>query len=61
MIEPEPVTRSAWLYAAFALVLLTALVFAPNPSFIVAAIVVLALFHPAPAPSSAILAHQPHP
>lgn len=60
--ETEPNDRTAWLYAAFALVLLAALVFAPNPVFAVTAVVVLALFYQTNTiPSQAVLEHQPHP
>jgi hypothetical protein len=57
----ESLSDSAWLYAAFVFVLLAALAFAPNPSIFVVVAVVLVLFRPGSAPSSAILGHQPHP
>ncbi len=59
-LDTEP-DQAGWLYAGFALVVLSALVLAPNPAFIVAALVVLALFYPASAPPRAILEHQAHP
>ncbi len=58
----EPINQTAWPYAAFVLVLLAVLAFTPNPAFIVAGVIVLALFYSTSTPPSrAILEHQAHP
>lgn len=59
-LETEP-NQAGWLYAGIALTLLTALVLAPNPAFILVGLIVLALFYPTTKPSQIILDHQAHP
>lgn len=59
-LQTEP-DQAGWLYAGFVIVLLSALVLAPNPAFIVASLLVLALFYPSSAPPQGILEHQAHP
>ncbi len=62
MESEKPNNQTTWLYAAFVLVLLAVLAFAPNPAFIAAAVVVLVLFYQTSTPPSrAILDHQAHP